>query len=274
MTALGAGSAAGRGPFLEAGRVAVALEASARPAGLALRFAAAPMVGAGLPTTNPDASPWQEEVHWCQASHAGDLLEQLAQALRLRGCNPAAIQRLVVGLGPGSYTGLRVAAAAAAGLARALGLEVWGLPSIEATLFAALAPGEIGGLLADARGERFTFARYRRLALGLEPLEPLEAASAGLTRERITAAWRQTPPGSRARWFAEAGADRTLWPAENPDPAPPKFEPAPPAHPLDLLRLAAARWRAQGAAGFLAPTPLYLWSYIPRSASPAGNPGE
>jgi tRNA threonylcarbamoyl adenosine modification protein YeaZ len=267
-------SGAGRGPFVEAGRVAVALEASARPAGLALRFAAAPKASAGPETTTADASPWHDVVHWCQASHAGDLLEQLDQALRQRGCSAAAIQRLVVGLGPGSYTGLRVAAAAAAGLGRALGLEVWGLPSIEATLFAALAPGEIGGLLADARGERFTFARYQRGALGLKPLEPLEAASAGLTRERISAAWRQTPPGSRARWFAEADADRTLWPAQGGDSPPPKFEPAPPAHPLDLLRLAAARWDAQGAAGFLAPTPLYLWSYIPRSASQATTSGE
>jgi tRNA threonylcarbamoyladenosine biosynthesis protein TsaB len=101
-------------------------------------------------------------------AHASDLLprldELLARAGRPRGPGRLALAALHVGLGPGSYTGLRVGIATALGLARASGAELFGLCSFEALAWAALAPGEEAAVVLDARAGRFYHAHYRRTA--------------------------------------------------------------------------------------------------------------
>ncbi|GGJ25365.1 tRNA (adenosine(37)-N6)-threonylcarbamoyltransferase complex dimerization subunit type 1 TsaB [Deinococcus roseus] len=63
---------------------------------------------------------------------------------------PFKADRLVVGVGPGSYTGVRVAASYALGLARAWGAEVLGLSTLMA--MAASHEGKIGVTLDARRG--------------------------------------------------------------------------------------------------------------------------
>jgi tRNA threonylcarbamoyladenosine biosynthesis protein TsaB len=65
---------------------------------------------------------------------------------------------IVVGLGPGSYAGIRIAIATAIGLQAASGAQLFGLPSI-----CALDPSpDEYCVIGDARRESFFFARIRR----------------------------------------------------------------------------------------------------------------
>lgn len=96
-----------------------------------------------------------------------------------------ALDRVIVGIGPGSYTGLRVGIATAQGLARASDAPLLGISSFEALAFGALAPGEEAAVALDARAGRFYFARYRRLASEVEVLEPPRALLADELREAL-----------------------------------------------------------------------------------------
>ncbi|HKN64202.1 MAG TPA: tRNA (adenosine(37)-N6)-threonylcarbamoyltransferase complex dimerization subunit type 1 TsaB [Gaiellaceae bacterium] len=88
-----------------------------------------------------------------RASRAQTLLEDVDALLRQAGAHPPDIDRLAVGLGPGSFTGVRIGLAAARGLA--LSLE---LPGSGVSTLAALAAGAPGALpVVDAkRREVFT----------------------------------------------------------------------------------------------------------------------
>ncbi|HZJ09124.1 MAG TPA: tRNA (adenosine(37)-N6)-threonylcarbamoyltransferase complex dimerization subunit type 1 TsaB [Trueperaceae bacterium] len=63
----------------------------------------------------------------------------------------AAIAAVRVGIGPGSYTGTRVAIAAAKGLARALGADLAGVSSFVGLAAGVLAPGASAVITLDAR---------------------------------------------------------------------------------------------------------------------------
>ncbi len=94
--------------------------------------------------------------------NASDLLPVLSEMLEELGSAPAHIKRIVVGTGPGSYTGLRVGIATALGLARATGAELVGVPSVEALAHAGLQIDEEGVVLLDARSHQLYYAHYRR----------------------------------------------------------------------------------------------------------------
>jgi len=82
--------------------------------------------------------------------HSGLFFQNLKACLEQFG-NPG---RIVVGLGPGSYAGTRIAISTAIGLQAATGAELLGLPSPCGMPTAALAYAVIG----DARRESFFFA--------------------------------------------------------------------------------------------------------------------
>lgn len=94
--------------------------------------------------------------------HASDLFPALARLCAQLGLRARDIEAVLVGTGPGSYTGLRVGIASALGLARGSGAQLAGLPSGEALAFDRLAPGERGTLLLDARQGELYFAHYER----------------------------------------------------------------------------------------------------------------
>ncbi|HHO58329.1 MAG TPA: tRNA (adenosine(37)-N6)-threonylcarbamoyltransferase complex dimerization subunit type 1 TsaB, partial [Oceanithermus profundus] len=64
--------------------------------------------------------------------HAETLIADLEAFLAGVGLEPGQLELIVVGEGPGSYTGIRVAVATAMGLARGLGVPVVGAPSLAA----------------------------------------------------------------------------------------------------------------------------------------------
>jgi len=99
-----------------------------------------------------------------QRAHASDLLPALDALLGELGVRPSSIEQVVVGTGPGSYTGLRAGIATALGLARASGAALRGVPSLEALAWGELAPGEACSVVLDARAGELYFASYRREA--------------------------------------------------------------------------------------------------------------
>ena len=78
------------------------------------------------------------------------------------GATPEVLDLVVAGVGPGSYTGLRVGAATALGLMRGAGAEVLGLPSFDAVALDGLADGERGAVLRNAFGGHLYVAAYER----------------------------------------------------------------------------------------------------------------
>jgi tRNA threonylcarbamoyladenosine biosynthesis protein TsaB len=122
-----------------------------------------------------------------RAEHAARLVPAIAEALATRGLAARDVEGVVVGEGPGSFTGVRVAAATAKGLARALGVPLWAVSSLAGT---ALACGgaPVRYALFDARQDRVYGACYR-VADGVEVLvEP----HAGV----LTDALEQAPEGA------------------------------------------------------------------------------
>ena len=82
-----------------------------------------------------------------RCSRAQRLLEDVDALLRQAGAHPSDLDRLAVGLGPGSFTGIRIGLAAARGLA--LSLDV---PGSGVSTLAALAAGAPGALpVVDAK---------------------------------------------------------------------------------------------------------------------------
>ena len=94
-----------------------------------------------------------DEVLGERVSRAQTLLEDVDALLRQAGAHPADLDRLAVGIGPGSFTGVRIGLAAARGLALSLDLTGAGVSTL-----AALAAGAPGALpVVDAkRREVFT----------------------------------------------------------------------------------------------------------------------
>jgi tRNA threonylcarbamoyladenosine biosynthesis protein TsaB len=94
--------------------------------------------------------------------HSGLFFANLQQAQRRFGN----AHRIVVGLGPGSYAGTRIAIATAIGFQAATDAQLLGLPSI----CALSAEDESYGVIGDARRQSFFFAEVRGRSLAEAPV--------------------------------------------------------------------------------------------------------
>jgi tRNA threonylcarbamoyladenosine biosynthesis protein TsaB len=131
-----------------------------------------------------------------RASRAASVLADADELLRSAGLGPDDLDALVVGTGPGSFTGIRIALAAARGLALALGIPVAGVSTL-----AALAAGWPGALpVIDAqRREVFTLVggepvALRPAELTFEPGTVLVGDGAVRYRPELEAAGAEIPP--------------------------------------------------------------------------------
>lgn len=113
-----------------------------------------------------------------QGQHASHLVPAVATALAEAELGVRQLDGIVVGDGPGSFTGVRVAAATAKGMAAALGIPLWAVSSLAA---AALSdPGSEPGVryvLFDARSDRVYAACYGVGGAGMELLVPPHAST-------------------------------------------------------------------------------------------------
>jgi tRNA threonylcarbamoyladenosine biosynthesis protein TsaB len=108
--------------------------------------------------------------------HAAQLLPLARRALEAVGATFADLRRIGVGVGPGTFTGLRIGVATARALAQATGAEVAGISTLEALAVEAGDDRAVLAVLDARRGEAYA-AAYRD---GERLLAPVAIAPEGL----------------------------------------------------------------------------------------------
>lgn len=109
--------------------------------------------------------------------HGETLLPAIAALLEKRELAPTSLAAIVVGTGPGAFTGLRVGIATAKGLAHALGVPIVGVPTTDALLVEA--PPDAVLLLPAGPSDRLFVRRdvpVRLVRAGEEPDLPADAS--------------------------------------------------------------------------------------------------
>ncbi|HEY8592773.1 MAG TPA: tRNA (adenosine(37)-N6)-threonylcarbamoyltransferase complex dimerization subunit type 1 TsaB [Sphingomicrobium sp.] len=135
--------------------------------------------------------------------HAERLVPMIAELLDGRRA-----EHILVGVGPGSFTGIRVAIAAAHGLAIGWGAELKGMSSLALVAAGAEQSGEVAAAVVGGHGElfvqQFTDGQARSELRNLAPAEAAQFVSAQLV------------VGSGAAQLVEArgfGEAREAWPS-------------------------------------------------------------
>ena len=125
------------------------------------------------------------------ARHGRGLLPAVATLLQREGLTPRSLDAVAVGLGPGSYTGLRIGLTAAKTLAYAMGKPLIGLDSLE--LIAQNAPADVlrVAVASDAQRGDAHVAEFHRAEPGAR------LARTHATRVEPAAPWAdQLEPGT------------------------------------------------------------------------------
>ncbi|MFF8598611.1 tRNA (adenosine(37)-N6)-threonylcarbamoyltransferase complex dimerization subunit type 1 TsaB [Streptomyces sp. NPDC015232] len=173
--------------------------------------------------------------------HGELLLPAVDRVLNEAGLKLDAVTGLVVGVGPGPYTGLRVGLVTAAAFASALGVPVHGLCTLDGLAYAA-GTGTEGlegpfAVATDARRKEVYWARYAD------------------ARTRVTEPSVDRPAdiAGQLAGLPVVGAGARLYPEAFPDAREPEHQSA-----AALAALAAERLAAGDEDGFLEPLPMYL----------------
>lgn len=170
------------------------------------------------------------------------LLDRCVAALAACGREMSQVEGVIVGRGPGSFTGVRIGVATAKGIAHGLAAPLWGVSTLDAIAQQLASAGERGlvGVVGDAMRAEVYPALYRLADAGVERLsgervcapavaaaewtelgEPIVLAGNGLAKyaavfadalgERATiadeTAWHPTGAGLVAAWASLAAAD-------------------------------------------------------------------
>jgi tRNA threonylcarbamoyl adenosine modification protein YeaZ len=134
----------------------------------------------------------------------------VAEALRQAGLEREQVECVVVGLGPGSYTGIRLAIAIAQGWQLARGVRLLGVSSVECLAAQARTEGVTGRIhvIVDAQREEFYLATYQLDAGTITLVEPLRLATREEVAARLHTGGAALSPDAQ-RWFPAA---RLLFP--------------------------------------------------------------
>jgi tRNA threonylcarbamoyladenosine biosynthesis protein TsaB len=152
------------------------------------------------------------------ALQARRLLECVHEALTVAGVALDDLETVVCGLGPGTFTGLRIGVATARALAQAAGLPVAGVPSLEA-LAGGLAASAAGAgadclvPLIDGRRHEVFAAVYRRVSTGpgVELVEPLTVVAAAALPEFLERRSGAVVGGDGALLYADRLPPAVVW---------------------------------------------------------------
>jgi tRNA threonylcarbamoyl adenosine modification protein YeaZ len=166
--------------------------------------------------------------------HGELLLPAIERVLAGAGLKLDAVTDVIVGVGPGPYTGLRVGLVTAMTFGSALGVPVRGLCTLDGLAYAAQLEGPFV-VATDARRKEVYWARYADARTRLtEPAVDRPADLAG-----------------QVAGLPAVGAGALLYPGTFPDPRGPAHQSAAALASLAAEKLAAG-------ARFLPPLPLYL----------------
>ena len=105
-----------------------------------------------------------------EREHAVRIVPALEALLGAAHATPKDVVGISVGMGPGSYTGLRIGVATAKGLADGLGVSVGGADTLAAIAAEGLVPGQTGLAMLDARRGNVYYGVYRREPDGVSGL--------------------------------------------------------------------------------------------------------
>jgi tRNA threonylcarbamoyl adenosine modification protein YeaZ len=142
--------------------------------------------------------------------HMARLLPMVEQAFAdAGGLTTSDLDGIVVGIGPGSFTGVRIAVSVAKGLAFAAGVPLWGVPTLDAVAQGLPAVERPVLVLADAaRGEVYPMVYRWNAARAIEPAGPfvvMKAEDAARDLARGVARIEPTP-----QIFASLGGEPPL----------------------------------------------------------------
>ncbi|MBF0286077.1 MAG: tRNA (adenosine(37)-N6)-threonylcarbamoyltransferase complex dimerization subunit type 1 TsaB [Magnetococcales bacterium] len=185
------------------------------------------------------------------AGHAGRLPEEAARLLEEAGWRASSLDLVVATLGPGSFTGVRIALGLAKGMALGCGVAVQGVSTLEAMAAGWEAPD--GAWLAptlDARRQEVYAALYRREGEGLRLLDGPVCAHPEEWLARVRAI---VPAAEQAQilWLGD-GVPRMALPPEA------RIHPETTVDPLHLARWGAKMRLHGGNDDPLLLEPLYL----------------
>ena len=145
---------------------------------LALEFSS-PQRSVAVIANGATPGNWTEHEAIEAGAESNTPFEMIKNVLSAAGVERGQVQVLVVGLGPGSYTGIRSAIAIAQGWQLAREVSLQGLSSVECLAAQAHAEGIRGPvcIVIDAQRGEFYLGRYELDAVGWRELEPLRLAS-------------------------------------------------------------------------------------------------
>ena len=115
---------------------------------------------AGLALANADAI-WAEDIWHAARNHTVELMPRLDRMLKEVGLSMVQLSGISVAIGPGSYTGVRVAVAIAKGLALPHQLPLIGIPTLDITAYPHQDQPYPVIAVAQAGRKRILAARYQ-----------------------------------------------------------------------------------------------------------------
>lgn len=137
-------------------------------------------------------------------------LSLIEAALNEAGIGRQEVELIAVGLGPGSYTGIRSAIATAQGWELSGRVKLCGIPSVDVMARSVAHEGAFA-VAIDAQRHEFYCGEYRRAAGDVEAVRPLRIVDAEAIRElqgRGVSVFGPEPeklPGSAGRVLPDAG---------------------------------------------------------------------
>jgi tRNA threonylcarbamoyl adenosine modification protein YeaZ len=155
------------------------------------------------------AVTWKDEFHE-SLSDSSAPLTMIEDALRDAKLEREQIDCLAIGIGPGSYTGVRAAISIAQGWQLARQVKTIGLSSAECIAAQAQAEGATGrvDVIIDAQREELYFATYELTRDTVREIESLKIVTMPEARQRAQAGGVLIGP-EVARWFASG---KTVFP--------------------------------------------------------------
>lgn len=149
--------------------------------------------------------------------HQERLAPMAREVMAAAGLSFAALDRIGVTVGPGSFTGLRVGLAFAKGLALALDVPCIGIGSLEALAASVAAGGAVVAVIDGGRGNVYRQQFDGGRVVGAPDVVPLETAAAGLPAGRAWGEVTLIGPSAAVMTAIAAAARHTVM--VSPDPA-------------------------------------------------------